>query len=127
MVTLYAASSARDTDFTATLVEVFPNGYAHMIQEGIVRARYRNSDREASLIEPSKTYEYTIDLWATSYVVKKGHRIRVEISSSNFNRYDRNLNTGNKFGTEAETVKATQTVYHDAKHPSHITLPIIPR
>lgn len=126
-VILYAASSARDTDFTATLVDVFPDGYAHMIQEGIVRARYRNSDREASLIEPGKSYEYTIDLWATSHVVKKGHKIRVEISSSNFNRYDRNPNTGNEFGMDAETVKATQIIYHDAKHPSHITLPIIPR
>jgi hypothetical protein len=126
-VTLYAASSARDTDFTATLVDVFPTGYVHMIQEGIVRARYRNSDREASLIEPNKMYGYTIDLWATSHVVKKGHKIRVDISSSNFNRYDRNPNTGNEFGTDTETVKATQTVYHDTKHPSHITLPIIPR
>jgi len=126
-VTLYAASSARDTDFTATLIDIFPDGYAHMIQEGIVRARYRNSDREASLIEPGKVYEYIIDLWATSHVVKKRHKIRVEISSSNFNRYDRNPNTGNEFGMDAETVKATQTIYHDAKHPSHITLPIIPR
>jgi hypothetical protein len=126
-VTLYAASSARDTDFTATLVDVFPDGYAHMIQEGIVRARYRNSDRNPSLIEPGKIYEYTIDLWATSFVVKKGHKIRVEISSSNFNRYDRNPNTGNEFGMDDETVKATQTIYHDAKSPSHITLPIIPR
>lgn len=125
--TLYAASSTRDTDFTATLVDVFPNGYAHMIQEGIVRTRYRNSDREASLIELGKIYEYIIDLWATSCVVRKGHKIRVEISSSNFNRYDRNPNTGNEFGMDAETVKATQTIYHDAKRPSHITLPIIPR
>lgn len=126
-VTLFAASSARDTDFTAVLVDVFPDGYTHMIQEGIVRARYRNSDREASLIEPGKIYEYTIDLWATSYVVKEGHRIRVEISSSNFNRWDRNPNTGHEFGTDAETMKATQTIYHDRKYPSHLTLPIIPR
>jgi len=125
-VTLFAASSATDTDFTATLVDVFPDGYAHMIQEGIVRARYRNSDSEASLIEPGKIYEYTIDLWATSYVVKQGHRIRVEISSSNFNRWDRNPNTGNEFGMDDKVVKATQTIYHDKKHPSHITLPIIP-
>jgi hypothetical protein len=124
-VTLHAASSARDTDFTATLVDVSPDGYAHMIQEGIVRARYRNSDRETTLIEPGKIYEYAIDLWATSFVVKKGHKIRVEISSSNFNRYDRNPNTGNEFGMDDETVKATQTIYHDAEHPSHITLPII--
>jgi putative CocE/NonD family hydrolase len=126
-VTLFAASSARDTDFTAALVDVFPDGYIHMIQEGIVRARYRNSDSEASLIEPDKIYEYTIDLWATSYVVKREHRIRVEISSSNFNRWDRNPNTGNEFGMDAETIKATQTIYHDSHHPSYITLPIIPR
>ena len=126
-VTLHAASSARDTDFTATLVDIFPDGYAHMIQEGIVRARYRNSDRNPSLIEPGKVYEYIIDLWATSFLVKKGHKIRVEISSSNFNRYDRNPNTGHEFGMDAETIKATQTIYHDTKRPSHITLPIIPR
>jgi len=126
-VTLFAASSARDTDFTATLVDVFPDGYAHMIQEGIVRARYRDSGSGASLLEPGKVYEYKIDLCATSYVVKKGHRIRVEISSSNFNRWDRNPNTGNEYGLDAETVKASQTVYHDEKHPSHITLPVIPR
>jgi len=126
-VTLFAASSAKDTDFTATLVDVFPDGYAHMIQEGIVRARYRNSGSEASLLKPGKVYEYKIDLCATSYVVKQGHRIKVEISSSNFNRWDRNPNTGNEYGLDAETVKASQTVYHDKKHPSHITLPIIPR
>ena len=126
-VTLFAASSARDTDFTAVLVDVFPDGYTHMIQEGIVRARYRNSDSEASLIEPGKIYEYTIDLRATSYVVKQEHRIRVEISSSNFDRWDRNPNTGHEFGMDAETMKATQTIYHDRQHPSHITLPVIPR
>ena len=126
-VTLFAASSARDTDFTAALVDVFPDGYTHMIQEGIVRARYRNSDSEASLIEPGKIYEYTIDLRATSYVVKQGHRVRAEISSSNFNRWDRNPNTGHEFGMDAETVKATQIIYHDRQHPSYITLPIIPR
>ena len=125
--TLFAASSARDTDFTAALVDVFPDGYTHMIQEGIVRARYRDSASEASLIEPGKIYQYTIDLRATSYVVKRGHRIRVEISSSNFNRWDRNPNTGHEFGMDAETMKATQTIYHDRQHPSHITLPIIPR
>ena len=126
-VTLFAATSARDTDFTAALIDVFPDGYTHMIQEGIVRARYRNSDSEASLIEPGKIYEYTIDLWATSYVIKQGHRIRVEISSSNFNRWDRNPNTGHEFGMDADTVKATQTIYHDRQHPSHITLPVIHR
>jgi len=125
--TLYAASSARDTDFTATLVDVFPDGYAHMIQEGVIRASYRDSDADPSLLEPGRVYEYTVDLWATSYVVKRGHRMRVEISSSNFNQYDRNLNTGAEYGISAETVKATQTVCHDAERPSHITLPVIPR
>jgi len=126
-VTLFAASSARDTDFTATLVDVFPDGYAHMIQEGIVRARYRNSGSEAALLEPGKAYEYKIDLCATSYVVKQGHKIMVEISSSNFNMWDRNPNTGNEYGLDAETIKANQTIYHDREHPSYITLPIIPR
>lgn len=126
-VTLFAASSARDTDFTAALVDVFPHGYTHLIQEGIIRARYRNSDSEASLIEPGKAYKYTIDLWATSYLIKEGHKIRVEVSSSNFNRWDRNPNTGNEFGLDAEIIKATQTILHDTEHPSYITLPIIPK
>jgi hypothetical protein len=126
-VTLYAASSAKDTDFNATLVDVFPDGYCHMIQEGIIRARLRESDKEPSLIEPGKIYKYSIDLWATSYVVKKGHRIRVEISSSNFNRYDRNPNTGSQFGVDDELMKATQTIYHSKEYPSHLSLPLIPR
>ena len=126
-VILYAASSARDTDFTAALVDVFPDGYAHLIQEGIVRARYRESDREPTPIEPGRIYQYVIDLWATSYVVRRGHRIRVEISSSNFDRWDRNPNTGHEIGMGAEVVKAEQTIYHDTEHPSCITLPIVPR
>jgi putative CocE/NonD family hydrolase len=126
-VTLYAASSAKDTDFTATLVDVFPDGYVHMVQEGIVRARYRNPEQAPSLIEPEKIYEYSIDLVATSHVFMKGHQLRVEISSSNFNRFDRNLNTGNPIETDTDMVKAVQTIYHNQEFPSHITLPIIPR
>jgi len=126
-VTLYAASSAVDTDFTATLVNVFPDGYLHLVQEGIQRASYRESDSGPTFLEPETIYEYTIDLWATSYVIKAGHRIRVEISSSNFDRFDRNLNTGVKFGMTAETVKATQKIYHSEKYPSRIALPVIPR
>ncbi len=125
--TLYAASSACDTDFTATLVDIFPNGYAHQIQEGIVRARYRNTGEAPSTIKPGEVYEYTIDLWATSYVVKRGHSLRVEISSSIFNRYDRNPNTGEPFGLAVKPIQASQTVYHTVAYPSHITLPIIPR
>jgi hypothetical protein len=126
-VDLYAASTAPDTDFTAALVDVFPDGYAQLIQEGILRASFRESDTAPKPIEPGRIYRYAIDLWATSYVVEPGHRIRVEISSSNFPRFARNLNTGNRFGISDEIAVATQTIYHDTEHPSHITLPVIPR
>lgn len=126
-VTLYAASSAADTDFTAALVDVFPDGYTHLIQEGIQRASYRESDTEPTFLVPDKIYRYNIDLWATSHVIKAGHKIRVEISSSNFDRFDRNLNTGKEFGTSSDIVAATQKIYHSNDYPSHITLPIFPR
>lgn len=124
---LFAASSAVDTDFTVTLVDVFENEYANLIQDGIIRASYRDSDLEPSPIIPGKIYEYTVDLWATSYVVKKGHRLRVEVSSSCFNRYDRNTNTGEPFGKATGTVLAKQTVFHSREYPSHIILPLIPK
>ena len=126
-VVLYASSSAQDTDFTAKLLDVYPDGKAYNLLDGIIRARYRESFTEPTLIEPNKIYAYTIELWATSNVFKQGHRIRVDVSSSNFPRYDRNPNTGHPFGMDAELAKATQTVYHDAQHPSHILLPMIPR
>ena len=125
-VMLYAASDARDTDFTAKLVDVFPDGYAMNVAQGIIRARYRDSWERPTLLEPGRVYEYTIDLWSTSNCFLRGHRIRVEISSSNFPQFDRNPNTGNPFGLDAELRTATQTVYHDADRPSHILLPIIP-
>ncbi|MBM3948846.1 MAG: CocE/NonD family hydrolase [SAR202 cluster bacterium] len=124
-VTLYAASSARDTDFTAKLVDVGPdNSYARNLTDGIIRARYRKGGK-AQLITPGEVYEYQIDLWATSNVFKKGHQIRVEISSSNFPRFDRNANTGKPNNEDPDFVTATQTILHDAKHPSHIVLPIV--
>ncbi|HEY5756909.1 MAG TPA: CocE/NonD family hydrolase [Steroidobacter sp.] len=126
-VTLYAASSAPDTDFTAKLIDVHPDGKAYNLADGIIRARYRESAEKPSLIEPGKVYEYTLDLWATSNLFKRGHRIRLDISSSNFPRFDRNPNTGHKFGEDAELRKATQTVYHSSRYPSHVTLPVIPR
>ena len=126
-VTLYAATTAADTDFTAKLVDVRPDGYAHNLQDGIVRARYRTSVREPSPIIPGRVYQYTIDLWATSHVVKAGHRVRVDISSSNFPRFDRNPNTGAALGADARLETARQTVHHSAQYPSHITLPVIPR
>lgn len=126
-VTLYAASSATDTDFTAKLVDVHPDGKAINLVDGVIRARYRESFTDPVLIEPGRMYEYTIDLWATSNLFKQGHRIRVDISSSNFPRFDRNLNTGDTAYTDTELRPATQTIYHDARYPSHITLPVIPR
>ena len=124
---LFAASSAPDTDFTAKLVDVRPDGYAQNLQDGIVRARYRTSLGQSSFIEPGRVYEYTIDLWATSHVVKVGHHLRVEVSSSNFPRFDRNPNTGAPLGQDTRLEAAQQTVYHSDTYPSHIILPIIPR
>jgi putative CocE/NonD family hydrolase len=130
-VHLWAATTAADTDFTVKLVDVGPckgggcTGYARNIQDSIIRARYRNPGVEA-LLRPGEIYEFTIDLAATSNVFKAGHQIRIEISSSNFPRFDRNPNTGAFTGNTSELRPALQTVYHDAEHPSHILLPIIP-
>jgi putative CocE/NonD family hydrolase len=124
---LYAKSSAVDTDFTAKLVDVAPNGFAQDLTEGILRARYRESRSTAKPIVPGTIYQYKIDLWSTSNVFLKGHRIRVEVSSSNFPRFDRNLNTGKDSATDATILKATNTVYHDAAHPSALLLPVVPR
>jgi putative CocE/NonD family hydrolase len=124
---LFAKSSAVDTDFTAKLVDVWPNGMAQNLTEGILRARFRESTSEAKPIEPGKVYEFKIDLWSTSNVFLKGHRIRLEISSSNFPRFDRNLNTGKDAATSTEFVKATNTVLHDSDHPSALLLPVIPK
>ncbi len=116
---LFAKSSSVDTDFTAKLVDVGPNGFAQNLTEGILRATYRESTLgEPKPITPGKVYEYKIDLWATSNVFKKGHRIRLEVSSSNFPRFDRNLNTGKTAAESVEFVKATNTVLHDGTHPS---------
>jgi len=126
-VTLFAASSAPDTDFTAKLVDVHANGFARNLTDGIIRARYRESTRTAKLIEPGRVYEYTLDLWATSNVFKAGHRIRLEISSANFPRFDANPNTGRVCAGEAEVQPALQTVFHDTDRPSCVRLPIIPQ
>ena len=123
---LYAASSAVDSDFTATLTDVHPDGSAIHICEGIRGVTFRESLEHPTPIEPGKIYELTISLWATSMVFKAGHRIRLEVSSSNFPRYARNQNTGRPLGTSAEIKTARQTIYHDASHPSHLLLPVIP-
>jgi len=126
-VVLYAATDGRDTDWTAKLVDVSASGYAKNLCDGIVRARYRESLSEEKLLEPNEIYLYTIEVGVTGNVFKKGHRIRVEISSSNFPRFDRNPNTGNKYGMDSELRVAQQTIYHDATYLSHIVLPVIPR
>lgn len=123
---LYASSSATDTDFTGTLVDVHPEGLAVHICEGIVRARFRESYKEPTLIEPDVVYKFRFSLWETSNLFRAGHRIRLEISSSNFPRFDRNLNTGNGSATDTETRIAHQTVFHDAQRPSYLCLPVIP-
>jgi len=126
-VHLWAASSAPDTDWTAKLVDVHSCGYARNVQDGIIRAHCSGPDGRATQIARGAIHEYVIDLGATSNVFKAGHRIRVEISSSNFPRFDRNPNTGHALGEDDELRPATQTILHDADHPSHIVLPIVPR
>jgi len=126
-MTLYASSSAKDTDWTAKLVDVYPDGYAQNIQDGIIRARYRGGVNVfPSLLQPGQVYEYSIDMWATSNVFLPGHRIRIEISSSDFPRFDRNLNTGEDPATGTRMEIAHQTIYHSAKYPSYVMLPVIP-
>ena len=127
VIKLHAASSARDTDFIARLSDVYPDGRAFNLTEGILRARFRESIWERPrLLEPDRPYEYTIDLLPTANVFLKGHRIRVHITSSNFPMWDRNPNTGNEQGMDTERKIARQTIYHDRVRPSHILLPVIP-
>ncbi|MDZ4288064.1 MAG: CocE/NonD family hydrolase [Prosthecobacter sp.] len=133
---LYAATSARDTDWMVRLIDVQPDGYSAMLCEGILRARHRDPARagafnadKLSVIEPGRVYEYTIEFWrATANAFAKGHRIRVEISSSYFPYYLRNLNTGaDNIGLETNSVVAEQKVMHSVGQASHIVLPVIPR
>lgn len=132
-VTLWASSSALDTDFTAKLIDVypqsadFPGGFDLNINDGILRARFRESLKAEKLLEPGKIYPMTIKLYPTSNVFKKGHRIRVDISSSNFPRFDVNPNTGEPLGDNRRVETAVNTIYHDREHPSHILLPVIPQ
>jgi putative CocE/NonD family hydrolase len=124
---LYVKSSAVDTDFTGKLVDVWPNGFAQNLTEGILRARYRDSQEKPTLINPGEVYKLTLDLWSTSNVFKKGHVIRLEVSSSNFPRFDRNTNTGDdNNGTASRVMTATNTVLHDAGHASALIVPVVP-
>jgi hypothetical protein len=123
---LYVSSSAVDTDFTAMLVDVWPNGFAQNLTSGILRLRYRNSQEKPELANPGETYHITVDLWATSNVFLAGHKMRLEVSSSNFPRFDRNLNTGEEQARATRTIKATNLIYHDKAHPSALIVPIVP-
>jgi hypothetical protein len=123
---LYVSSSAVDTDFTGKLVDVWPNGFAQNLTEGILRLRYRNSQEKPELGNPREIYHITLDLWATSNVFLPGHILRLEVSSSNFPRFDRNLNTGEDQSRGTHGVKATNVIYHDKSRPSALVLPIVP-
>jgi putative CocE/NonD family hydrolase len=124
-VKLYASSSAPDTDFTAALVDVYPDGYSLLIQEGILRASFRNNDGNVAPIEPHQVYKFSIDLWSTSYTIPTGHSVRVEISSSNFPRFARNLNNGEPFGMSDRVEVAEQVIYHTDQYPSQLLLPSV--
>jgi putative CocE/NonD family hydrolase len=125
-VVLYAASSAPDTDFTAKLVDVFPDGEARNLTDGILRIRYRDSLEKPELAVPGQIYELNIDAGVTGNVFLRGHRVRLEISSSNFPRFDRNPNTGRPIADETVFRRADQIIYHDRQHPSRLILPVIP-
>ncbi len=123
---IYAASSAPDTDFMVKLIDVWPDGFAQRLCDGMVRARFRDGMDKPTLIEPGKVYAYDVDCWNTCQLFKKGHRIRVEIASSAFPKFSRNQNTGEALGVTANMKVARQIILHDGEHPSHVLLPVIP-
>jgi uncharacterized protein len=131
-VKLWASTTAVDTDFTAKLIDVYPpnadypDGYALNLSDSIIRVRYRDSREHAELMTPGEVYELTIVPYPIGNVFKAGHRIRLDISSSNFPRFDVNPNTGEPLGLSTRMVTADQAIYHDADHPSQIVLPVIP-
>jgi putative CocE/NonD family hydrolase len=124
--TIWASSSAVDTDFTAMLVDVAPSGEAINLCDGILRARWRSSRAKPMLLAPGQAEKFEIDLVATSNLFKKGHRVRLEVASSNFPRFDRNLNTG-KGPDSGEVVVATNTVFHDTQRASYVEMDVVPR
>jgi putative CocE/NonD family hydrolase len=124
---LYAASSAPDTDFMAMLLDLHPSGFAQRLTDSMVRARFRHGFDRKDLLEPGKVECYAIDLWNTAQLFTAGHRIGVQITSSAFPKFDRNLNTGDSLADGTEMQQAEQTIYHDADHPSRVILPVVPR
>lgn len=122
---LHALSSAPDTDFVVRLTDVHPDGFSRLLCDGILRARYRESGTHPTPLAPNQVYELTVDLWATANTFRRGHRIRVALTSSSFPRFDRNLNTGGPVAAEARGQVALNTIFHDAMRPSRIMLPVI--
>ena len=125
--TLWAATDAKDTDWNVMLLDVFPDGHAERVQDGLMRARFRKGFDKAVPLTPGAVEQYNLDLWFTSRVFEPGHKIRVTVSSSLFPKYDRNLNTGGNNERDSTFVVAHQKLLHDAEHPSHVVLPVIPR
>jgi len=125
--TLWAASDAKDTDWNVMLLDVFPDGHAERVQDGVARARFRQGHAKELVLTPGSVEKYDIDLWFTSRVFEPGHRLRVSVSSALFPKYDRNLNTGGNNERDTTFVVAHQWLVHDGAHPSHVTLPVIPR
>jgi putative CocE/NonD family hydrolase len=126
--TLYVSSNAKDTDFTVKVLDVYPDGRAYNLDESIQRMRYRDGyDKPLAWMEKGKVYKVTLQPLTTSNYFAPGHRLRIEVSSSNFPRFDRNLNTGEDPATSTRMRKADQTVHHSREYPSHVVLPIIPR
>jgi hypothetical protein len=126
---LFVSSTARDTDFTGKLIDLYPDGRAEILTDGILRVRYRNSLEAPELMEPGQIYDIRIDMLATGLVFAAGHRIRLDVSSSNFPRFDRNTNTGGTIAEDREedVTVAVNRVHHDREHQSHLVLPVIAR
>ncbi len=122
---LYAASSARDTDWVVHLCDVWPDGRSIKVCDGVLRARFRESPAEETLLEPGQVYRYEINMTATAQTFLPGHRLRIHVTSSDFPKYDRNLNTGGPFGTESNGQAAVNTIFHDAERPSQVILPLV--
>ena len=124
---LYAESSAPDTDWVVRLCDVWPDGRSMSVCDGILRARYRTSFEHPELMSPAQVYRFDIDLWATAQVFQPGHRLRVHLTSSEFPRYARNLNTGGDPNDEVQPRVAANTIFHDAMYASHVLLPVLDR
>jgi putative CocE/NonD family hydrolase len=123
-VVLHGSSSALDTDWTAKLSDVYPDGRSMLVTDGLLRAKFRDGFETPTLMEPGTVYEFEIDLWSTAMVFNKGHQIRLALSSSNSPRFDPNPNTGDPLRQNTAVIAATNTVFHDSEHPSRLILPV---